>query len=244
MYAIFETGGKQYKAQAGDRVRVEKLAGEAGDKVRLETVIAYSDGDSLQTGTPYLEGAFVNAEILGTGKGEKVIVFKYKSKKDFRKKRGHRQPYTDLLIEGFSIGGKTLGEAPDKAKPEKKVKEEKTEEAEAETEAKTEVKAETETEVEAKDEAEEAAEAVAEVQEETAPVKAEKKAATKAKKAAVEAEAETEAETKTVAEAAADGAKKETKADIMAKLDGLGVTYAKSAKKEELLALLAEAEQK
>jgi len=208
MYAIFESGGKQYKAQAGDRVRVEKLAGEAGARIKIESVIAFSDGDALKTGTPYLDGACVNAEILNTGKGEKIIVFKYKSKKDFRKKQGHRQPYTDLLIENFTIGGKAFGEAPKKAKADKKAEEAKPDET-----------------VEVKEEAVEApAETVAE-----APKKA------KPNKKAEETKPE---------EAAAEGAKKETKADIMAKLDELGVTYVKSAKKDELLALLADAEAK
>ena len=233
MYAIFESGGKQYKAQAGDRVRVEKLAGEAGARIKIESVIAFSDGDALKTGTPYLDGACVNAEILNTGKGEKIIVFKYKSKKDFRKKQGHRQPYTDLLIENFTIGGKAFGEAPKKAKADKKAEEAKPDEAVAvKPEKKAKAKADKKAEEAKPDETVEVKEEAVEAPAETV-AEAPKKA--KPNKKAEETKPE---------EAAAEGAKKETKADIMAKLDELGVTYVKSAKKDELLALLADAEAK
>lgn len=113
MYAIFETGGKQYKVQAGDVIRVEKLDGEAGDVLNLGNVVAFSGDNGLECGTPYLD-ATVNAKIVETGKGDKVIIFKFKAKKDYRNKKGHRQPYTEIEIENFTIAGKTVGEKPEK----------------------------------------------------------------------------------------------------------------------------------
>jgi large subunit ribosomal protein L21 len=99
MYAIIETGGKQYKVQEGDVVFVEKLAIEEGSTVTLDKVLAVSNEGSLSVGNPVVEKANVQAKVLGHGKGEKIIIFKYKPKKDYRKKNGHRQPYTKLQIE-------------------------------------------------------------------------------------------------------------------------------------------------
>ena len=104
MYAIIETGGKQYRVQEGDVITVEKLNVEAGDKVELDKVLILSDADGLKVGKPYIEGARVIGEAVENGKGKKVIIFKYKAKKDYRKKQGHRQPYTMLKIE--SLGGR------------------------------------------------------------------------------------------------------------------------------------------
>ena len=105
MYAVIETGGKQYKVEEGDVISVEKLKVAAGEKVTLDKVLLISDGTTVEVGTPYLESAKVEATAVENGKGEKVIIFKYKSKKDYRKKQGHRQPYTMLKIE--SLGGKS-----------------------------------------------------------------------------------------------------------------------------------------
>lgn len=127
MYAIIETGGKQYRVQEGDVITVEKLDVNAGDKVELDKVLVLSDDNGLKVGTPYVEGAKVIAEAVENGKGKKVIIFKYKAKKDYRKKQGHRQPYT--MIEIKSLGGK----AATKAAPKKE---------EAKEEPKAEVKAE------------------------------------------------------------------------------------------------------
>lgn len=102
MYAVIETGGKQYRVQEGDVISVEKLNASAGDKITLDKVMIVSDGKTFQVGTPYVDGAKVEASVVENGKGEKVIIFKYKSKKDYRKKQGHRQPYTMLKIEGIS----------------------------------------------------------------------------------------------------------------------------------------------
>lgn len=99
MYAIVETGGKQYKVAEGDVIFVEKLDANDGDVVTFDKVLACSKGDSLVVGTPVVEGATVNAKVVEQGKAKKIIVFKYKSKKDYRRKQGHRQPYTKVVIE-------------------------------------------------------------------------------------------------------------------------------------------------
>lgn len=99
MYAVIETGGKQYRVQEGDVISVEKLNVSAGDKVTLDKVMFLSDGKTLQVGAPFVDGAKVEATAVENGKGQKVIIFKFKSKKDYRKKQGHRQPYTMLKIE-------------------------------------------------------------------------------------------------------------------------------------------------
>ncbi len=103
MYAVIETGGKQYKVSEGDVLTVEKLPVSQGDKITLDKVLVYSDGDTVKLGTPYIEGAKVEADVLENGKGEKVIIFKFKSKKDYRKKQGHRQPYTMLKIGSIGV---------------------------------------------------------------------------------------------------------------------------------------------
>ncbi len=99
MYAVIETGGKQYRVQEGDTLFVEKLDVEAGDKVDFEKVLIVSKEGDLLAGKPYVEGAKVVANVLEQGKAKKIIVFKYKAKKNYRKKQGHRQPYTKVKIE-------------------------------------------------------------------------------------------------------------------------------------------------
>ena len=99
MYAIIETGGKQYRVQEGDTLFVEKLDVTAGETVEFEKVLAVSNDGKLSVGTPYVEGVKVNATVVEQGKGPKVIIFKYKAKKDYRKKQGHRQPFTKVKIE-------------------------------------------------------------------------------------------------------------------------------------------------
>ena len=98
MYAIIETGGKQYRVQEGDVLFIEKLNVEAGDAVDFDKVLAVSNGEELTIGSPIVEGAKVSATVEKNGKGKKVIIFKYKAKKDYRKKQGHRQPYTKVVI--------------------------------------------------------------------------------------------------------------------------------------------------
>ena len=104
MYAIIETGGKQYKVEAGDIVSVEKLGAEVGETVTFDKVMAVSDDNGLKAGTPYLEGTVVTGEVTENGKGKKVIVFKYKPKKDSKSKQGHRQPYTMVEIKAIGEG--------------------------------------------------------------------------------------------------------------------------------------------
>jgi large subunit ribosomal protein L21 len=99
VYAIIETGGKQYKVQPGDVVFVEKLPGEVGEKVEFDQVLALKDNDQLQVGTPYIEGARVVAKVLEQDKHKKILVFKYKAKSNYRRRYGHRQPYTRVLVE-------------------------------------------------------------------------------------------------------------------------------------------------
>ncbi len=112
MYAVIETGGKQYRVQEGDVLTIEKLNVEAGDKVEFDKVLVLAEEGNLKVGAPYVEGAVVSGEVVENGKGKKVIIYKYKAKKDYRKKQGHRQPYTMVKIE--SLGGKA---APKKEAP-------------------------------------------------------------------------------------------------------------------------------
>ena len=97
MYAVIRTGGKQYKVAQGDVITVEKLAGQAGDAVTFDQVLALDDGD-LRVGTPVLDGASVSAEVLEQTRGDKIIVFKKKRRKNYRRKRGHRQYITVLRV--------------------------------------------------------------------------------------------------------------------------------------------------
>ena len=98
MFAVIETGGKQYKVQYGDVVFVEKLAAEADETVEFK-VIAISDENGTKFGTPYVEGASVTGKVLKNGKAKKITVMTYKAKKGEKRKMGHRQPYTKVQIE-------------------------------------------------------------------------------------------------------------------------------------------------
>ena len=124
MYAVIETGGKQYRVQNGDRISVEKLNVEDGGKVVFDKVLVCGNGADIKVGTPYLDAVTVEGEVIESGKGDKVVIFKYKAKKDYRKKQGHRQPYT--LVEIKAIDGDTTipekEEEPKKEKPKKKAK--------------------------------------------------------------------------------------------------------------------------
>ena len=103
MYAIIETGGKQYKVSEGDIIYIEKLDVNEGDAVNFDCVKAISVGSEFKVGAPTVEGAVVTAKVLANGKGKKIYVMKYKSKKNEKKKIGHRQPYTKVQI--MSIQG-------------------------------------------------------------------------------------------------------------------------------------------
>ena len=106
MYAIIETGGKQYRVTEGDEIRIEKINVADGEQVTFDKVLVLGDGAEAKVGAPYVEGAAVYGDVVETGKGQKVIIFKYKAKKDYRKKQGHRQPYTLVKITGISAEGK------------------------------------------------------------------------------------------------------------------------------------------
>ena len=97
MFAIVQTGGKQYNVTEGDIIKVEKLSNAVGDKINLEVLLVSSDNEVV-AGTPTVKGAEVTAEVLSHGKGDKIVVYKYKPKKNERKKQGHRQPWTELKI--------------------------------------------------------------------------------------------------------------------------------------------------
>lgn len=101
LYAIVETGGKQYKVSPGNVVRVEKIEGERGNTCVFDKVLAISDGESLRVGKPYIEGVSVRGTIIRQGKSRKIVVFKYKAKTNYRKRRGHRQHFTEIRIESI-----------------------------------------------------------------------------------------------------------------------------------------------
>ncbi len=103
MFAIIQTGGKQYRVSPGDILRIERLPGERGDEVSLKQVLLVADEENIQVGRPWLEGAEVKAEILRQGKAKKIIVFKKKRRKNYRRKKGHRQLYTALQVKEIII---------------------------------------------------------------------------------------------------------------------------------------------
>ena len=103
MYAVVETGGKQYRVQEGDVITVEKLNIEDGAKVVFDKVLVAGEGADIKVGKPCIEGCAVEGTAVESGKGPKVVIFKYKAKKDYRKKQGHRQPYTSVKIESLNI---------------------------------------------------------------------------------------------------------------------------------------------
>lgn len=101
MYAVIETGGKQYQVKVGDKVRVEKLNAEEGSTINFDKVLLVG-GETTKIGKPYVEGAKVEAKVLAQAKDKKIVVFKYKSKKNERTKKGHRQPYTLVEISAIN----------------------------------------------------------------------------------------------------------------------------------------------
>ena len=103
-FAIVETGGKQYRVHEGDTIRVESLDGDEGDTVSLDLVKLVSLNGETSVGTPNVEGAKVQAEVVNKGKVKKFVVFKYKAKTRYRRKNGHRQNFTDLRITDISVG--------------------------------------------------------------------------------------------------------------------------------------------
>ncbi len=102
MYAILKTGGKQYKVSEGDVIYVEKLGVDDGESVTFNEVLAVGEGSSITVGAPFVEGASVSGKAEKTGKGKKVNIFKMKPKKGYRKRQGHRQPYTKVTIASIN----------------------------------------------------------------------------------------------------------------------------------------------
>ena len=117
MFAVIRTGGKQYKVSKDDIITVERLAGDAGAKLEFTDVLAIGEGPDTTFGTPLVEGARVKAAVLEQTKGDKIIVFKKSRRKNYRRKRGHRQQLTVLRITELSAGGKAAAKAPAKTKP-------------------------------------------------------------------------------------------------------------------------------
>ncbi len=103
-YAIIRTGGKQFRAEPGKTLRIPSLVGEAGGSVEFNDVLLGSDGNNVRTGVPSLAGARVTAEIVKQGRGDKIVVFKFKRRKNYAKKQGHRQGYTEVRINDINLG--------------------------------------------------------------------------------------------------------------------------------------------
>ena len=103
MYAIIETGGKQYKVSEGDIITVEKLGVEAGSEYTFDKVIVAANDGDVKVGAPYVEGATVEATVEKQGKERKVTIYKYNAKKHYHKKQGHRQPYTKLIVDAINV---------------------------------------------------------------------------------------------------------------------------------------------
>jgi large subunit ribosomal protein L21 len=103
MFAVFKTGGKQFRAEPGVRLRIPSLDVEPGDSVTFDDVLLAQDGEDVRIGAPALEGASVTAEVLRHGRDDKIIVFKRKRRKGYRKKQGHRQGFTEIRIEDVRV---------------------------------------------------------------------------------------------------------------------------------------------
>ena len=126
MYAIIESCGKQYKVTEGDVVFFEKLDVEEGKKVTFDKIVLVSDGKKVEVGTPYVKDVKVEGKVVANGKGKKIIVYKYKAKKNYRRTQGHRQPYTKVEITSVKLAGqkeeKKAEEKPAKAEAKKENK--------------------------------------------------------------------------------------------------------------------------
>ncbi len=101
MYAVVSAGGKQYKVQKGETLRIEKIPGEVGSKVTFDKVLMVADGENIRVGQPVIAKAAVQASIVEQDKAKKILIFKYKRRKRYRRKQGHRQPYTAIRIDGI-----------------------------------------------------------------------------------------------------------------------------------------------
>ena len=119
MYAVLNSGGKQYKVQQGEVLRVEKIFGDVGSPVTFDRVLMFADGDNVSIGQPVVDGVSVEGHIVEQGKAKKIIVFKYKRRKRFRRKNGHRQEFTAVQIDSIKAKGSTAEKA---AEPESEAK--------------------------------------------------------------------------------------------------------------------------
>ena len=123
MYAVVNTGGKQYKVRQGEILRVEKIPGDVGSPVTFDRVLMFSDGENVSIGQPVLDNVAVEGHIVEQGKAKKIIVFKYKRRKRYRRKQGHRQEFTAVQIDNITAGGSQADETPakvDESEPEAK----------------------------------------------------------------------------------------------------------------------------
>ena len=103
MYAVIETGGKQYKVSEGDTLFIEKLGAEAGEDIVFDKVLMLVNENDIKTGSPYVDGVTVEAKLEKNGKGKKIRVFKFKAKKNYRKRIGHRQPYSKVVVSAIKF---------------------------------------------------------------------------------------------------------------------------------------------
>ena len=121
MYAVVNSGGKQYKVQQGQILRVEKIPGDVGNPVTFDRVLMFSDGETVSIGQPVLEDIAVEGHIVEQGKAKKIIVFKYKRRKRYRRKKGHRQDFTAVLIDGIKAKAQKSSETKDESEAEAKM---------------------------------------------------------------------------------------------------------------------------
>jgi len=130
MYAVVNSGGKQYKVQKGEVLKVEKISGDVGSSVTFDRVLMLSDGENVSIGQPVLDSVSVEGHIVEQGKAKKIIVFKYKRRKRFRRKNGHRQEFTAVLIDSIKAKGTKAAKAAEpKAEAKAEVKESETQKA-------------------------------------------------------------------------------------------------------------------
>ena len=153
MYAVIKTGGKQYRVREGDTLRVEKLAAEAGAKVQFDQILMMGEGDKVTVGTPYISGSQVSATVISQGRGEKIKVVKFKRRKNYLRRNGHRQAFTEVEITNIGEPGKapkTAAASAPKAEPKSEAKATTEPKAEVKPKAAAKPKAETEAKAPAK----------------------------------------------------------------------------------------------
>lgn len=122
MYAIIESCGRQYKVSEGEVVTFEKLDAEEGKKVSFDKIVLVSDGKKVEVGTPYVKDVKVEGKVVANGKAKKVLVYRYKAKKNVRRTQGHRQPFTKVEITSIKVAGKAETKSAEKAEPKAEAK--------------------------------------------------------------------------------------------------------------------------